>query len=143
MENPELVVTEEPVGSLLADLERRQDDVLAQLDDLDRRVSELLRGLGVTLIEDSEAVHFVDETDEDAGVDGLAGASAPGPVLAALPMDRTTQKSEPKQGDQDITLGVTGGFSKLPKGDRKSHSGKMGKSEFNDTEVWQQKSRAA
>ena len=56
VENPELVETEEPVGSLLADLERRQDDVLAQLDDLDRRVSELLRGLGVTLIEDSEAV---------------------------------------------------------------------------------------
>jgi hypothetical protein len=38
-------------GSLLADLERRQDDVLAQLDLLDRQVADLLRGLGVTLTE--------------------------------------------------------------------------------------------
>jgi hypothetical protein len=55
---------DEQAGNLLADLERRQDDVLAQLDELDRRVSDLLRGLGVTLIEDAEAFQCVDESDD-------------------------------------------------------------------------------
>lgn len=40
-------------GELLADLERRQDEVLVQLEELDRRVTELLRDLGVTLIDDA------------------------------------------------------------------------------------------
>lgn len=42
--------TSEPeAGQLLYDLERRQDEVMAQLDDLDAKLSEVLRGLGVTL----------------------------------------------------------------------------------------------
>lgn len=36
-------------GQLLHELERRQDDVLSQLDELDARLSEVLRGLGVNL----------------------------------------------------------------------------------------------
>ncbi|TWT84025.1 hypothetical protein CA13_54990 [Planctomycetes bacterium CA13] len=35
-------------GQLLNDLERRQDDVLAQLDALDAQLTEVLKGLGVT-----------------------------------------------------------------------------------------------
>lgn len=46
---------ENAAGSLLADLERRQDDVLLQLDELDRRLTEILKGLGVTLIDDQAA----------------------------------------------------------------------------------------
>jgi hypothetical protein len=47
--------SETEAGALLADLERRQDDVLAQLDALDQQLSSLLRGLGVTLVDDREA----------------------------------------------------------------------------------------
>lgn len=40
-------------GSLLQELELRQDEVLAQLDELDSKVRQVLEGLGVTL-EDEE-----------------------------------------------------------------------------------------
>ena len=36
-------------GQLLKELERRQDEVLQQLDDLDSRLREVLEGLGVTV----------------------------------------------------------------------------------------------
>lgn len=39
-------------GHLLADLERRQDDVLAQLDDLEAKLAEVLRGLNVEVADD-------------------------------------------------------------------------------------------
>ena len=39
-------------GQLLYELERRQDEVLAQLDDLDAKLTEVLRGLGVSLDEE-------------------------------------------------------------------------------------------
>lgn len=35
-------------GQLLDELERRQDDVLLQLDALDARLTEVLKGLGVS-----------------------------------------------------------------------------------------------
>ena len=35
-------------GLLLNELERRQDDVLKQLDDLEDQLDEVLRGLGVS-----------------------------------------------------------------------------------------------
>ena len=44
--NPSVVESDEP-GQLLDELERRQDDVLTQLDDLDAKLSEVLKGLGV------------------------------------------------------------------------------------------------
>lgn len=46
---PTSQVADSEPGQLLQDLERRQDDVLAQLDDLDAKLTEVLRGLGVTL----------------------------------------------------------------------------------------------
>lgn len=46
---PTSQVADSEPGQLLEDLERRQDDVLAQLDDLDAKLTEVLRGLGVTL----------------------------------------------------------------------------------------------
>ncbi len=82
-------------GSLLADLERRQDDVLAQLDALDRQLTSILKGLGVTLIDDAEPTAAAAEGDEDEHE--LAGAPA-------------------ARGGQDSpTLPwPTGGFAKLP-----------------------------
>ena len=41
-------------GQLLKELEQRQDDVLAQLDALDAKLEEVLRGLGVTVDEVSQ-----------------------------------------------------------------------------------------
>lgn len=57
-------------GSLLADLERRQDDVLAQLDALDRQLTSILKGLGVTLVDDAEP--SMTATDPDADDEELA-----------------------------------------------------------------------
>ncbi len=44
-------------GQMLLELERRQDDVLSQLDDLDQKLSSILRGLGVTIAADEEATN--------------------------------------------------------------------------------------
>ncbi len=45
--------TSEPeAGQLLYELERRQDEVLSQLDDLDAKLNEVLRGLGVNIDEE-------------------------------------------------------------------------------------------
>ena len=90
-------------GSLLADLERRQDDVLAQLDALDRQLTDLLKGLGVTLVDDPEAgtaaAEFKDAIrgDEEAdsavapaaGGAGQDGQAAPWPTagFAKLPAE--------------------------------------------------------
>ncbi|TWU05582.1 hypothetical protein [Stieleria varia] len=41
-------------GQLLAELEQRQDDVLAQLDALDAQLSEVLKGLEISVDEDPE-----------------------------------------------------------------------------------------
>jgi len=38
-------------GQLLADLERRQDDVLLQLDDLENKLRDVLRGLNIEMEE--------------------------------------------------------------------------------------------
>lgn len=47
-------VAESEAGLLLADLERRQDDVLAQLDELDKRLCGILKGLGVTPVAEEQ-----------------------------------------------------------------------------------------
>ena len=39
--------TDSEPGQLLHELERRQDEVLTQLDDLDAKLTEVLKGLGV------------------------------------------------------------------------------------------------
>lgn len=41
--------TEKEPGHLLHELERRQDQVLEQLDELDAKLTEVLQGLGVTI----------------------------------------------------------------------------------------------
>ncbi len=46
--------TESEPGQLLHELERRQDEVLTQLDDLDAKLTEVLKGLGVTADEAEE-----------------------------------------------------------------------------------------
>ncbi len=129
---------EEQAGNLLADLERRQDDVLAQLDDLDRRVSDLLRGLGVTLIEDSEAVQFVNETGGDSDSIVTVEATTPTSSVAALAADSDEQAAT---GNEVVE--TTAAFSKLPKGETKSRSGKRSETAFNDSETWDQNARAA
>jgi len=127
---------EAEAGSLLADLERRQDDVLAQLDDLDRRVSELLRGLGVTLIEDSESIHFVDENQDDV-------AESPSP--ASEPIAATDD--EPMRGisDTEQTIGFSKlpGFSRLPQGESAGRPAKRARITQNDSAVWDENRRAA
>lgn len=54
--NPTSQVDSTEPGFLLADLERRQDEVLEQLDDLDSKLREVLKGLGVS---------GTDEVDEE------------------------------------------------------------------------------
>jgi hypothetical protein len=39
-------------GQTLMELERRQDDVLSQLEDLDQKLTSILKGLGVTMVDD-------------------------------------------------------------------------------------------
>ena len=41
-------------GGLLHDLVRRQDDVLEQLDELDAKIRDVLKGLGATLDDDEQ-----------------------------------------------------------------------------------------
>ncbi len=129
---------DEQAGNLLADLERRQDDVLAQLDELDRRVSDLLRGLGVTLIEDSEAIQFVDEGNEESDANVPVEVAATTPCVAESPAD-----SEQPVSGQDDPGEMTVGFAKLPKGDTKARSSKRSKAAFNESATWDQNSRAA
>ncbi len=43
-------------GQLLKELEQRQDDVLAQIDELDEKVRQVLQGLGVSLDESEESL---------------------------------------------------------------------------------------
>ena len=54
-------------GQLLKDLEQRQDDVLAQLDDLDAKLNEVLKGLGATMEGDADETEIGEV--RDAGPD--------------------------------------------------------------------------
>jgi len=61
---------EESNTNLLADLERRQDDVLLQLDELDRKLTALLTGLGVTFVDERPETQplrlaDVDDSEDD------------------------------------------------------------------------------
>jgi hypothetical protein len=49
-----LVSSHEP-GQLLKELEKRQDEVLQQLDELDSRLREVLEGLGVSIDEEVDS----------------------------------------------------------------------------------------
>ena len=60
-------------GEVLLDLERRQDDVLLQLDELEKKLTSLLSGLGVTFVEDSESenqwIRLADLSDESENLE--------------------------------------------------------------------------
>lgn len=131
---------DEQAGNLLADLERRQDDVLAQLDELDRRVSDLLRGLGVTLIEDAQAFQFVDESDDATDA---AEVAQPSPLVAKLQAANNNHASIQDDATLENAAETTVGFAKLPQGDTKARSPKRSKAAFNESSSWDQKSRAA
>lgn len=45
-------LSEAEPGNLLGELERRQDDVLRQLDDLEDQLAQVLVGLGITPIQE-------------------------------------------------------------------------------------------
>lgn len=66
MSSVESSAPSDPVpGGLLYELERRQDDVLAQLDQLDAQVKELLSSLGVRSEEnETEPVDNFPEADD-------------------------------------------------------------------------------
>jgi len=51
---PSSHTTDTEPGQLLNELERRQDDVLKQLDDLEDQLNEVLKGLGVSTDEDAD-----------------------------------------------------------------------------------------
>ena len=59
---------ESETGATLLELERRQDDVLSQLDDLEQKLSSILIGLGVNLTENAEesspSIRLADVGDE-------------------------------------------------------------------------------
>ncbi len=59
---------ESETGATLLELERRQDDVLSQLDDLEQKLSSLLIGLGVNFAENAEesspSIRLADLGDE-------------------------------------------------------------------------------
>lgn len=54
--------TDPQPGQLLIDLERRQDDVIAQLDQLDTKLRDVLRGLGVS----DESIDHAERVDDPA-----------------------------------------------------------------------------
>lgn len=79
---------ESSAGALLADLERRQDEVLAQLEALDQQLTSILRGLGVTLLDDGEPSAAPAADAAPAAEPGRG--SAPSPGFTKLPFDRPT-----------------------------------------------------
>jgi len=133
----ESVDADEHAGNLLADLERRQDDVLAQLDELDRRVSDLLRGLGVTLIDDAEAIQFA-ASDEEVESNVQDNVTATAPCVAKVPDEGAVH-----DGQREAIEEMTVGFSKLPQGDNQPRRGKRSKAAYNEPATWDQNARAA
>ncbi|NND97240.1 MAG: hypothetical protein HKN47_07930 [Pirellulaceae bacterium] len=54
MTTPHLQPDSTEPGQLLIDLERRQDEVLAQLDELDAKVTAVLKSLGATMDDEDD-----------------------------------------------------------------------------------------
>lgn len=89
------VETSGDAGNLLADLERRQDDVLAQLDELDRKVSDLLRGLGVTLIDDSQSIGVADDNAAEEANEPIVG-------FAKLPQGEPSRRESSARSEKRV-----------------------------------------
>lgn len=92
-------VAESEAGLLLADLERRQDDVLSQLDDLDKRLCGILKSLGVTPVAE-EPGECVNLNAEEAVEDGNSPSLSP---------------FRPRQPHDSEVDEFEGGFSKPPR----------------------------
>lgn len=96
-------------GSLLAELERRQDDVLNLLDDLDRRLTDVLKGLGVTLVDENEpGGPRLLETD-DRAEDDAEGDIGPAGKREQRGGYRAARDGHTKDGE------ISAGFIKLPR----------------------------
>jgi len=69
---------ESETGETLQELERRQDDVLSQLEDLDLKLSSILRGLGVNLsenvAEESPSIRLADLADDGEEDESFSGS---------------------------------------------------------------------
>lgn len=90
-------------GSLLADLERRQDEVLEQLDALEQQLNGVLQQLGVTLGDEppgdaAAAPATSQEVDADLP-QGSAEPSAVGPGFCRMPELEPLAKISPTAGD--------------------------------------------
>lgn len=83
--------------SLLADLERRQDDVLLQLDELDRRLTDILKGLGVTLIDDQATNAAGDRVNPDEPTPEIGLGSG----FAKLPVERSVAANREEESGTD------------------------------------------
>jgi hypothetical protein len=63
-------------GQTLIELERRQDEVLSQLEELDQKLTSILRGLGVTLVEEDDtkqpSIHLANVGDDDSSYEDVA-----------------------------------------------------------------------
>lgn len=57
-------------GNLLNELEQRQDDVLAQLDELDAKLNEVLKGLGATMDDEVDSDCSAEDFSEQDNWDG-------------------------------------------------------------------------
>lgn len=90
-------------GNLLAELERRQDDVLKQLDELDQKLCVLLRGLGVTPVESEVSA-------AESGPNGEEG-------LQDRPFPSRLDHEIHSTNLADATAPPEGGFAKLPTSD--------------------------
>ncbi|MEO1525148.1 MAG: hypothetical protein AAFX06_06910 [Planctomycetota bacterium] len=78
-------------GHLLEELERRQDDVIAQLDDLDAQLEEVLRGLEPASDEDAET----ETVQIEAGKATLSNAAASEPNKTAASDDLSATPETP------------------------------------------------
>lgn len=86
-------------GKTLLELERRQDDVLSQLDDLDQKLTSILRGLGVTMTADEPSdtagirLAVLGDDDEDGTSDAHFTADPDDDDAAVSHGDRTAFES--------------------------------------------------
>jgi hypothetical protein len=63
-------------GQLLSELERRQDDVLRGLDELDAKLTEVLRGLGVSFT-DAPSESTTEHPESSSGRDNNLPSATP------------------------------------------------------------------
>jgi hypothetical protein len=86
---------EEASGATLMELERRQDDVLSQLDELDQKLTTLLRGLGVTFVEEeaeTSTIRLANVGDDEDNETVASADESSGDESAAVPVSGQTKR---------------------------------------------------